>query len=376
MLILFFNLVLNWILSANHGRKLCVIENEFGEVGVDDALVKNVMNTEELVVEMNNGCICCTVRGDLIETIKKLMKRKEKLDAIIIETTGLADPAPVCQTFFVDDEVSSYAELDAVITVVDAKHIIQHLDEVKPDGVENESVEQLAFADRILLNKCDLVDEDYLEKVISKIKSFNSAAEIIKTKLNTSSIPIDQIMGIKSFSLDRVLELDPEFLDDSKEHQHDQSVSSIGFCFEGEMNLGKLQNWISELLRTKGTDLYRYKGVLAIKGIDKKYVFQGIHMLFGGSFSNKWKKSDKRENRFVFIGKNLDRDLIQREFMSCVAGELQFKVGDKVKCIVSEGWTEGRVIALWDEGNAYRVRLRNGTEVWAPEDSSNFIRKA
>lgn len=367
--------LLNWILTKNHGKKICVIENEFGEVGVDDALVKNVYNTDEIVFEMNNGCICCTVRGDLIEVFKKLIANKQKLDAIIIETTGLADPAPVCQTFFVDDAVQNYAELDAVVTVVDAKHILQHLDEAKPEGVENEAVEQIAFADRILLNKCDLVEEEYLLQVETRIRGI-SPVEIIRTQLSSDSIELEKIMGIQSFSLERVLQMDAEFLDEGKEHKHDQSISSVGFHFEGEMDISKLNDWIGELMRSKGTELYRYKGLLAVKGMAEKYVFQGVHMLFGGTFSQQWGANEKRSNRFVFIGKNLDREMLKKRFMDCIAGELRFKVGDKVQCIVQEGWVKGKVLKLWDQGNPYRVRLENGGECWAPEDSDTFVRKA
>jgi G3E family GTPase len=368
--------LLNYILSKNHGKKICVIENEFGEVGVDDALVKNsVISTDEMVFEMNNGCICCTVRGDLIEVFKKLINKQAKLDMVIIETTGLADPAPVCQTFFVDENVAKYAELDAVITVVDAKHIIQHLDETKPEGVENEAVEQVAFADRILLNKCDLLEEEALVQVEQRLKSMNPC-EVIRTKLNAEEIDLNLILGIGSFDLERVLQMDAEFLDDGKEHKHDQTVSSVGFNFEGEMNIQKLQNWITTLLQVKGTDLYRYKGVLAVKGMEQKYVFQGVHMLFGGTFGSRWEKGEPRMNRFCFIGKNLDKDMIKNNFLECVVTEeLRFGVGHKVRCNVEEGWTEGVVKKIWDEGNPYRVTLKTGVDCWAPEDSDYFIRK-
>jgi hypothetical protein len=184
-------------------------------------------------------------------------------------------------------------------------------------------------------------------------------------------------MGLNAFSLDRVLSMDSEFLDDSKEHQHDKSVGSIGFSFEGEMNLKKLENWLMALLKIKGSDLFRYKGILAVKGFKQKYVFQGVHMLFGGTFSAEWKDSEPRMNRFVFIGKNLDRDEMKGRFMECLlTDELRFSVGSAVKCIVTGGWTKGTVIALWDDGNPYRVLLDNGDEVWAPEDSDRFIRSA
>jgi G3E family GTPase len=368
--------LLNYILSKNHGKKICVIENEFGEVGVDDALVKKrVITTDEVVFEMNNGCICCTVRGDLIEVFQKLIKKQTKLDMIIIETTGLADPAPVCQTFFVDESISEYAELDAVITVVDAKHISQHLDEIKPEGVENEAVEQVAFADRILLNKCDLVSEETLVEVEQRIKSMNPC-EVIRTKLNAEEIDLNLILGIGSFDLERVLEMDAEFLDDGKEHMHDQTVTSVGFSFEGEMNIEKLQNWISTLVQVKGMDLYRYKGVLAVKGMDQKYVFQGVHMLCGGTFESRWEENEPRLNKFCFIGKHLDTEAIKKNFLECVVTEeLRFSVGDRVLCNVEDGWTEGVVDGLWDQGNPYRVILNTGMSCWALEDSDEYIKR-
>lgn len=223
--------LLNFILTKNHGKRIAVIENEFGEVGVDDRLVKSKFKEDEEIFEMNNGCICCTVRGDLIRILKSLLKRKDKFDYVLIETTGLADPAPVAQTFFVDDDVSAAYELDGIVTVIDAKHILQHLDEIKPEGVENESVEQVAFADRILLNKIDLVSEAELEEVTKKIQIINRAAPIVRTQ--NSEIDLDKILNIKAFDLKRITtELDPKFLED-QEHQHDLSVSSVGIRFEG-----------------------------------------------------------------------------------------------------------------------------------------------
>lgn len=368
---------MNWILTANHGKKIAVIENEFGEVGVDDALLKNVINTDEVVFEMNNGCICCTVRQDLIEVVKKLIASKTKLDAIIIETTGLADPAPVCQTFFVDPDVEKYARLDAVVTVVDAKHIAQHLDEVKPEGVENEAVEQVAFADRILLNKCDLVSEEELVALESRLKSMNHVAHIIRTQLNASSLPLDKIMGLNAFSLDRVLAVDSEFLEESHGHHHESSVGSVGFSFQGDMNLTLLEDWIMDLLQLKGNDLYRYKGILAIKGMSKKYVFQGVHMTFDGMYTTEWKPSEVRINRFVFIGKNLDRDELKKDFMEClVTEEPRFPIGSKVVCLVQENWIDGTVQSHWEEGNPYRVILENGTEHWIFDDDDCYIRQA
>jgi G3E family GTPase len=300
--------LLNFILTKNHGKRIAVIENEFGEVGVDDRLVKSKFKEDEEIFEMNNGCICCTVRGDLIRILKNLLKRKDKFDYVLIETTGLADPAPVAQTFFVDDDVSAAYDLDGIVTVIDAKHILQHLDEVKPEGVENESVEQVAFADRILLNKIDLVTEIELEVVTKKIQAINRSAPIVRTQ--NSQIDLDQILNIKAFDLKRITtELDPQFLED-QEHQHDLSVTSVGIRFEGAISMIMLQEFISELMKTKGVDLFRYKGILDIKGSNKKYVYQGVHMLWGGTLTEEWAEGEKRENIGVFIGRNLNRETI------------------------------------------------------------------
>merc|ERR1712032_55458 len=222
--------LLNHILEANHGKRIAVIENEFGEVGIDDALVKGgSMAEEENIVEMNNGCICCTVRGDLIAGLKKLIKNSKKsakpLDGVIIDTTGLADPAPVAQTFFADDFVQQHMRLDGILTLVDAKHVIQHLDEEKPEGVENEAVEQIAFADRILLNKCDLVEsEEDLKEVERRIREINAKVPVKRT--TNSEVEMDFILGIRGFSLDKIIEMDDAFLEDSHDHQHDARVSS------------------------------------------------------------------------------------------------------------------------------------------------------
>merc|ERR1711959_821711 len=228
-------------MGDQHGKRLAVIENEFGEIGIDDALVKggspNTLTTEENIVEMNNGCICCTVRGDLIQGLKRLVKNSQKngkpLDGILIETTGLADPAPVAQTFFADDYVQQKCTLDGILTLVDAKHIIQHLDEEKPEGVENEAVEQIAFADRVLLNKCDLATEKELVEVEKRIKAINAGVQIKRTKF--SEVATDFIMNIKAFDLDKIMAMDDAFLDDNADHQHDDRVSSVGIDIEGEV---------------------------------------------------------------------------------------------------------------------------------------------
>ena len=368
--------LLNHILtSMDHKKKFAVIENEFGEVGIDENIL--VESSEETIIEVMNGCICCTVRGDLTEALDNMHDRIKDFDGVLIETTGLADPAPVAQTFFVDERVTERYYLDGIVTVVDAKHIIQHLDEEKPEGIENESVEQLAFADRIMLNKIDLVDEDGLAEVESRIKSINAFAPITRTQ--NSIIDPNELINIGAFDLERTLEMDPEFLDIEAEHEHDDRVTSTSYKFVGELNVNKLQLWIGQLMREQGEDLFRYKGVLAVKGMDAKFVFQGVHMLFSGEFSEEiglWKEGEERECRFVFIGRDLDPEALQQGLMACQAEELRFNVGDTVYANIGE-FTKGRVLKCWDEGNPYRVEIQNEekSNVWVPIDNDNYVRK-
>jgi len=327
------NLILSRMRSSKSpSLKIAVIENEFGEIGVDDALLDTCIETEEEIFEMNNGCVCCTVRGDLLRILEKLQLRQTPLDHILIETTGLADPAPVAQTFFVEPSVQQHYELDAIVTVVDAKHILQHLYETKPDGVENESVEQVAFADKILLNKIDLLDTPAdREEVIQALKAINQYAEIIETQLNSSSSEpnnvdvIDKIFGIRAFDLNKVLQREEDFLNTQAEHQHDNTVTSISIQFEGALDLVKLNSWLQILLRDHGVNIFRSKGVLSIQGSDARYVFQGIHMLMTISSSDDgvgrpWKELEPRLNRVVFIGRHLSliRQQIETNFQACV----------------------------------------------------------
>ena len=366
--------LLNHILtSTEHKMKFAVIENEFGDVGIDENIL--VESSEESIIEVMNGCICCTVRGDLTDLLKRMHERIKDFDGVLIETTGLADPAPVAQTFFVDDEIVSKYKLDGIITVADAKHITQHLDEEKPEGVENESVEQIAFADRIMLNKIDLVSEKELEEVETKIKSINRFAPMYHTQ--NSIIDPANLINIGSFDLEKTLEMDPEFLDTESEHEHDDRVTSTSSKFVGALNVNKLERWIGELMQSKGEDLFRYKGVLAVKGMDRKFVFQGVHMLFGGGFSSEvapWKEGETRECRFVFIGRNLDHEELQQGLMDCKAEELRFNVGDTVYANIGE-FTEGRILKCWDEGNPYRVEIQNAerSNVWVPIDSNDYV---
>ena len=367
--------LLNHILtSTEHKMKFAVIENEFGDVGVDENIL--VESSEESIIEVMNGCICCTVRGDLTEVLNNMHDRIKDFDGVIIETTGLADPAPVAQTFFADERVAENYNLDGIITVVDAKHIIQHLDDEKPEGIENESVEQLAFADRIILNKIDLVDGNELANVESRIKSINGFAPIFHTQ--NSIIDPKELINIGAFDLEKTLEMDPEFLDTESEHEHDDRVTSTSMKFEGELNVNKLERYIGKLMRENGENLFRYKGVLAVKGVDEKYVFQGVHMLFGGDYSRDiglWKDGETRECRFVFIGKNLDHEALQKGLLECQAEELRFNVGDTVYANIGE-FAEGRILRTWDEGNPYRVEIQNEekSNVWVPIDNDDYVR--
>jgi len=435
--------LLNRILTEQHGKRVAVIENEFGEIGIDDALV---INADEEVFEMNNGCICCTVRGDLIRILGQLMRRRDRFDYILIETTGLADPAPVAQTFFVDDEMKAKLRLDGVVTLVDAKHVALHLDE------SSECQEQIAFADVVLLNKCDLVDEGALVDVERRIRGMNAVAKIHRTV--NSAAPMDVVLDVGGFDLARALREKPSFLepeypfewggvydlaagnhalllhdgpdpemtvavhalaegagpadalagaqdraavhfrgaavrrvapgqgfepalaaitldlaDDvvrggarrfllhvpeagryavftqhmpeefrlallapdnvpaeplhehayNPEHEHDESVTSVGIESDGEVDPAKLNGWMSNLLATQGPDIFRMKGILALRGADERFVFQGVHMLFDGQPGEPWRVGEARTNQLVFIGRNLDRDALTQGFLACRA---------------------------------------------------------
>ena len=270
--------------------------------------------------------------------------------------------------------------LDGIITVVDAKHVMQHLDEKKPEGVENESVEQLAFADRILMNKMDLVTDPIdQEKIEARIKSINKTAQIHRCQY--SKVDPQQLLHLNAFSLTRALEIDPEFLETDGEHQHDDSVSSAAFQFEGELDVHRLQRWIGSLIGDvdQAANLFRYKGVLAVKGEERKFVFQGVHMLFAGSFSDehRWEPNEKRECRFVFIGRDIDKAVLKAGFESCKhVDKLRFKLGDIVKARTDEGWQMAKVMALWDEGNPYRLEVQNEekTSIWARFDDDSAVR--
>ncbi|MDV2994780.1 MAG: P-loop guanosine triphosphatase YjiA [Chroococcidiopsis sp. SAG 2025] len=297
--------LLNRILTHEHGLKVAVIVNEFGEVGIDNQLV---IDADEEIFEMNNGCICCTVRGDLIRIIGNLMRRRDKFDHLVIETTGLADPAPVIQTFFVDEDMQTQLSLDAVVTVVDAKHISQHWE-------ADEAQEQIAFADVILLNKTNLVASKQLDELERRIRSMNALAKIYRTR--NAELEMDALLGVGAFDLNRALEIDPEFLHETT-HKHDETVGSVALVESGAMDFNKLNNWLSSLLQTQGPDIFRMKGILNIAGEDQRFVFQGVHMLFDGTRDRPWKPNEPRKNELIFIGRNLDKAQLKEDFRACL----------------------------------------------------------
>jgi G3E family GTPase len=298
--------LLNRILTEKHGKRIAVIENELGEVGIDNDLV---VGSDEEIFEMNNGCICCTVRGDLIRILASLLRRKDRFDYILIETTGLADPAPVVQTFLVDDEVKRLTRLDGVVTVVDAKHVLLHLDEAP------ECREQIAFADVVVLNKLDLVSATEAKQVEERVRALNRTVKLIPAE--QAKVPIEALLDIRAFDLERALEIDPKLLSDAS-HEHDAQVSSVGIEAGGDADPQRLQGWLDELLGKHGVDIFRMKGVISVKGHPQRLVFQGVHMLFSHEFGKPWGRA-VRTNRMVFIGRNLDRRVLQERFRQCLA---------------------------------------------------------
>ncbi len=345
--------LLNRILSEPHGRKYAVIVNEFGEIGIDNDLV---VGADEEVFEMNNGCICCTVRGDLVRILDGLMRRKGKFDAIIVETTGLADPAPVAQTFFIDENVGRRTKLDAVVTVADAKWLNERLKDAP------EAKNQIAFADVILINKTDLVSTEELDDVEARIRGINPYAKLHKTE--RAKIPLDAVLDRNAFDLDRILDIEPSFLegddhhhdhdhdhdhhhdhdhdhhhdhghghshdhhhDDHKhahhhgglKHYHDEEMQSIALKSDKPLDPDKFFPWVQDLVQKEGPNILRCKGILAFKNDDQRFVFQGVHMILDGDHQRPWNKDEKRESRIVFIGRNLPGKQITKGFESCIA---------------------------------------------------------
>ena len=319
--------LLNRILSEQHGQKYAVIVNEFGEIGIDNDLV---VGADEEVFEMNNGCICCTVRGDLVRIIDGLMRRKGKFDAIIVETTGLADPAPVAQTFFMDENVGRKTKLDAVVTVADAKWLKDRLKDAP------EAKNQIAFADVILINKADLVKPEELADVEARIRGINPYARLHTTE--RCRIPLPEVLGRNAFDLDRILEIEPEFLgghhhhdhahdhdhahhhhDGGLKHYHDEEMQSVSLKSDKPLDPDKFFPWIQDLVQTEGPNILRCKGILSFKDDDERFVFQGVHMILDGDHQRPWQQGEKRESRIIFIGRKLPEDKIREGFAGCVA---------------------------------------------------------
>ena len=302
--------LLNRILKEDHGHKIAVIENEFGEVGVDSDIIEK---SDEQIVEMNNGCICCTVRGDLIKILGDLKDKRSsgalKFDRVVIETTGMADPGPVAQTFFTDEDIGNYYLLDSILTVVDAKHAPKQLDEF------HEAQEQVGFADRILLSKTDLVSEDDVRALTARVKKMNPRAPV--KNVHFGEAPIGEILDIRGFNLNAILELDPEFLVDTH-HEHHDEVASFVFKSDKPFDGDKLEQFLSGMIQVYGPDLLRYKGVLWMKGNPRRVVFQGVHMMMGGDMGKPWNR-DKKQSVLVFIGRKLPRDLFIAGLEQCLA---------------------------------------------------------
>jgi G3E family GTPase len=326
--------LLNRILSEPHGKKYAVIVNEFGEIGIDNDLV---VGADEEVFEMNNGCICCTVRGDLVRILDGLMRRKGKFDAIIVETTGLADPAPVAQTFFIDENVGRRTRLDAVVTVADAKWLNDRLKDAP------EAKNQIAFADVILINKTDLVSPAELAEVEARIRGINPYAKVHKTE--RAQIALNEVLGRNAFDLDRILDIEPEFLESEDhdhghdhdhdhhhedghkhahshgglKHYHDEEMQSISLRTDKPLDPDKFFPWVQDLVQKEGPTILRCKGILSFKNDDERFVFQGVHMILDGDHQRPWKKGEKRDSRIVFIGRNLPGKTITEGFESCIA---------------------------------------------------------
>ncbi|TKY50637.1 COBW domain-containing protein 2 [Spatholobus suberectus] len=343
--------LLNHILTAEHGKRIAVIENEFGEIDIDGSLVAAKAAGAEDIMMLNNGCLCCTVRGDLVRMISELVARKKgKFDHIVIETTGLANPAPIIQTFYAEEKIFNEVKLDGVVTLVDAKHAGFHLDEVKPKGVVNEAVEQIAYADRIIVNKTDLVGESDVASLVRRIRKINGLAHLKRTEYG--KVNLDYVLGIGGFDLERIenaindegAKEDHDHSHDhehehydhdhhhdhshdhkhehhdhhSHDHSHDPGVSSVSIVCEGSLDLEKANMWLGTLLLDRSEDIYRMKGLLSVQGMNERFVFQGVHDIFQGSPERLWGPDEPRINKIVFIGKKLDAKELEKGFKACL----------------------------------------------------------
>ena len=320
--------LLNRILSQDHGRRWAVIVNEFGEIGIDTELVTHA--SEELF-EMNNGCICCTVRGDLIRTLHQLLQRPDRFDAIVVETTGLADPGPVAQTFFVDPQLRQHTQLDSITTLVDARHITAQLNDSR------EAVEQVAFADQIVLNKTDLVDEATLRSVTGELRRINLLAPIHRAQ--RSGVALDFVLGRGGFDLGRIQALEPDFLKPGHgeaghvhdehcghdapvhDHRHDSAITSVSLSSERPMDATRVQQWLSDIVATQGDRILRAKGIVDVAGDARRMVFQSVHRILEGDWQRVWKAGEQRQSRLVFIGRGLDPEALAAGLRKCAAIE-------------------------------------------------------
>jgi G3E family GTPase len=303
--------LLNYILTASHGKRIAVIENEFGEIAIDNALV---IQTDEEIFEMSNGCcLCCTARTDLIRILHTLLERRDRFDRILIETSGLADPNPVAQTFFVDKEITENIELDAIVTLVDGVHIGRHLDEVDRGGVGDQAFDQIAFADRLIINKVDLISEGETAEVSRRLRSINSTAPIVTSSY--AQVDLDNILGVGAFDLSHTMAIDPDWLE-VQTHEHEPGLESVSLHRDGEVEAVRLDGWLGTLLEDGGDDIFRMKGIVAVADDNRRHVLQGVHRIFERRPVDPW-GSEPRSCRVVFIGRNLDRQALEQGLAAC-----------------------------------------------------------
>jgi len=311
----------NYILKEQNKWKIAVLENEFGEVSIDDGLVAAALDAPEDIITLDNGCVCCSVRGDLVRTLGQLAKQRKKFDAVILETTGLADPAPIVYTVQTNPKMSDHYYIDSIVCLVDCKHLTQHLNEEKPDGACNEAQQQVAFADKILLNKVDLVTQKEKDMLKERLAFINKFAMVIETE--RSRAPLEKILGLNSFNMESILNVDPNFFDDdestNKVHNLDM-VQSVGIKFTGNLHAQWFNMFMMELLKERAADFYRTKGLLSFHGQgNTKFVFQGVHEQINfGPANDPWKDGEEHINKFVFIGRNLDRKELTMGLMECL----------------------------------------------------------
>lgn len=373
--------LLNYLLREQKEKKLAVIENEVGEVSIDDALVEHKQHEAiaELVV-LDNGCVCCSVRDDLVKTLSNIASSGLELDGVLLELTGAADPAPVVQTFFVKDEIRPFFTIDNVVALVDAKHAIRQFDEAKedPEG-KGTALAQIAFSSMVLLNKVDLVDDEELSKIEARVRKLNSTVTIARCE--NAAVPVNELIDVGAFSLARVLEeqyMEEEEFTEFYQSKMDKSISNVGIRCPGMVAMFHFQQMLDHFLsEEQAVDFMRIKAVLNIAGSDSKFVVQCVHMLKNTGFTVPWGADEVRENRIIFIGRGMQgrRQELTEAFNDCIAAPLRFDVGEKVQVRTQpESYEPGRVKKQWDECNPYRVALSAGGQVHAPCDDDYFIK--